>query len=278
MFFGNLKRYKTKNMKMSPTQLILVVLMSMSLASCWEITPPTITGFTLRDEVNLGQQIHEAWLSVPDSITILDPAEHQEVYNYISGLRAFILSTRMLENQDAFTWDIFVIQDDTKTDMFTTAGGYIYVHTGLLKYLTNENQLLNLLAHEMAYADKRYNKDFLQTNYNFSILLDVSQGGNAELTHDIATDLLNAKYEKAMVMAADSFTVQAICPTPYDAAGLADFLLQAGNEPLDWILRHNNMTDPMTRINNITTHKSDLGCTGNFVRASNYQAFIKKLP
>ena len=48
---------------------------------------------------------------------------------------------------------------------FCTPGGYIYVYTGLIKYLDNEAQLAGVLGHEIAHADLRHVTDQLTEQY-----------------------------------------------------------------------------------------------------------------
>lgn len=45
-----------------------------------------------------------------------------------------------------------VIEDDTP-NAFTTGGGYVYFHTGLLKILENEAQFAMVMGHELAHGD-----------------------------------------------------------------------------------------------------------------------------
>ncbi|MEM9726720.1 MAG: M48 family metallopeptidase, partial [Pseudomonadota bacterium] len=43
--------------------------------------------------------------------------------------------------------------DDKTPNAFTTGGGYVYIHTGLIRIMRNEAELAMVLGHEMAHGD-----------------------------------------------------------------------------------------------------------------------------
>lgn len=55
----------------------------------------------------------------------------------------------------AFATTIRII-DDEVPNAFTVGGGYIYLHTGLLKIFDNEAQLAMVVGHEMAHGDANH--------------------------------------------------------------------------------------------------------------------------
>jgi len=50
-----------------------------------------------------------------------------------------------------FTWHFFVI-DDKDVNAFSLPGGYVYVNSGLLKFVRTDDELAGVLAHEIAHA------------------------------------------------------------------------------------------------------------------------------
>src|SRR6187551_3081160 len=111
--------------------------------------------FSPEDDITLGQQVAKEIASDP-SFKILPPTQYAGVYNYLNGMRDAILNSGELAYDDKFTWELHVIQNDTVLNAFATPGGYIYIYTGLIKYLDNADALAGVLGHEMAHADERH--------------------------------------------------------------------------------------------------------------------------
>ena len=50
----------------------------------------------------------------------------------------------------------FTVLDDSSVNAFTTGGGYVYVHRGLLAYLNSEAELAAVLGHEETHVTARH--------------------------------------------------------------------------------------------------------------------------
>ena len=50
----------------------------------------------------------------------------------------------------------FTVVDEGSINAFTTGGGYVYVHRGLLAYLNSEAELAAVLGHEIAHVTARH--------------------------------------------------------------------------------------------------------------------------
>ena len=55
-----------------------------------------------------------------------------------------------------FDWELKIIHDDETLNAFCAPGGYIYVYTGLIKFLAHEDNLAGVIGHEIAHADLRH--------------------------------------------------------------------------------------------------------------------------
>ena len=54
-----------------------------------------------------------------------------------------------------FAFDrVRIIDNDETLNAFCLPGGFIYVYTGLIKYLDSEDHLAGVLGHEIAHADQ----------------------------------------------------------------------------------------------------------------------------
>ena len=71
-------------------------------------------------------------------------------------MKVFKIAKRILEANSSkevnlFNWEINVI-DSKEVNAFVLANGQIYVYTGMLETVANDNELAGILGHEMAHA------------------------------------------------------------------------------------------------------------------------------
>jgi predicted Zn-dependent protease len=78
--------------------------------------------------------------------------EDQAVQEYVDAV-----GQRLARNSDMpdMKWT-FVVIDEGSINAFTTGGGYVYVHRGLLAYLNSEAELAAVLGHEIAHVTARH--------------------------------------------------------------------------------------------------------------------------
>jgi beta-barrel assembly-enhancing protease len=71
---------------------------------------------------------------------------------YLNRVGRYVAS---YSSRPTITWTFAVI-DDSTVNAFSAPGGYVFVTTGLLKSLQNEDQLASVLAHEVAHITQRH--------------------------------------------------------------------------------------------------------------------------
>jgi predicted Zn-dependent protease len=78
--------------------------------------------------------------------------EDQAVQEYVNAV-----GQRVARHSDMpdLEWHFTVI-DDGSVNAFTTGGGYVYVHRGLLAYLNSEAELAAVLGHELSHVTARH--------------------------------------------------------------------------------------------------------------------------
>lgn len=234
--------------------------------------------FTIQQDKELGQQVAAEIAADPATYPILDSAQYKDVYQYIYKIRNKILNSGNVTHKDDFAWRIQVIKDDNTINAFCTPGGYIYVYTGILRYLDSEDQLAGVLGHEIAHADMRHSTRQMTTMYGIQTLLDVL-AGNRESIKTITAGLIGLKFSRNHETEADERSVHYLCNTDYNAAGGAGFFekIQAagGSSTPQFLSTHPN---PDNRIENYHNQKTAKGCTGSNTYSSEYQQMIRKLP
>lgn len=269
-------------MKRFAIAAFLLVSLAITLADCNSSKNGSSGGinlFSIDQDKQLGAQVETEIASDPAQYPLLDSASNKEVYAYMYKIRNAILNSGKLVHKDDFPWKVRVIRDDKTLNAFCTPGGYIYIYTGILKYMDNEAQLAGVLGHEMGHADLRHSTRQMTELYGVEILLQVLAGDRATLKQ-VAESLVSLKFSRNHETEADEASVRFLCPTSYPAdagAGFFEKMRQAGtsSNPPQFLSDH---PDPDNRIEHFHEAKARLGCTGNQTYDAEYKRIIAKLP
>lgn len=239
----------------------------------------TINIFTIADDKKLGLQVKAEIFNNPSQYPILDTVQYAQAYNYLRGIVTKILDGGKVYYKNDFVWETYIIQDDNVLNAFCTPGGYMFVYTGLIKYLDAENELAGVMGHEIAHADRRHSTDAMTRDYGISVLLGVVLGEDNQTLKNIAGNLLSLKYSRNAETEADKYSVTYLCPTSYKADGAAAFFQKMidngdGGGQLEWLSTH---PSPDNRVQNITTEKNDQNCSGSGTFDADYANFKTNL-
>ena len=105
-------------------------------------------------DLKLGAQFNSEIQSNQNEYPLLKGRD--DVKQYITNIGNKILSSPEIKKRDTYAWKFEVIDDDKTIDAFCVPGGYVYVYTGLMKYIDDEATLAGIIAHEIAHAEKRH--------------------------------------------------------------------------------------------------------------------------
>ncbi|NCX96935.1 MAG: peptidase M48, partial [Chitinophagia bacterium] len=149
-------------MKNNLSLFLLITGLLIGLSSCkkdedgvsCELIP--FNAFTLAQDKELGMQVAAGIAADPKNYPILSESQYPASYAYIRKIRDNILNSGKVTNKSSFDWPVYIIKDDKTLNAFCTPGGYIFVYTGLIKFLDTEDDLAGVLGHEIAHADKRH--------------------------------------------------------------------------------------------------------------------------
>ena len=262
------------------TKIFSVLAAIALVTACNNPDDNSINIFSIEDDKTLGAKVDAEIQSNPQEYPILSRSQYPQAYTYIEGIRDKILNGGNVYYKDEFEWKVYIIRDDNTLNAFCTPGGYIYVYTGLIKYLNAEHELAGVLGHEMAHADRRHSTDQLTKIYGLQLLLDILLGENQNDLTNIAASLAALTFSRSNETEADTYSVNYLCPTDYRADGAADFFQllidggQTGNTPV-FLSTH---PDPGNRVENITQQRTDQGCTGTGTYDAAYSDFKSSLP
>ncbi len=237
--------------------------------------------FNVEYQKNLGLQVRDQILSDPENYPILDEKRYPEAYRHINRITKNILNSGKVELKDRFNWEVRIIRDDKTLNAFCTPGGYIFVYTGLIKYLETEDQLAGVMGHEIAHADRQHSARQLEKQFGVALLIEIALGKKAgQELKDLANALVGLRFSRDHEYEADAFSVEYLSATQYRCNGAADFfekLMQSGAQtPPEFLSTHPN---PGNRVEAINQKARSINCSTNKPDSkTEYQKFKASLP
>lgn len=234
--------------------------------------------FSVEQDIELGRQVSQEINSNPAEFPILPEQSNREVYQYIRGITDRILSTGKVAHKDEFAWEVKIIDDPETLNAFATPGGYIYVYTGLIKFLDSEDELAGVMGHEIAHAAQRHSTQQMTKLYGLQILASVVTGNSEPgMIEQIALGLASLKNSRTHESEADEYSVIYLCGTSYNANGAAGFFRKmedsSAARPPEFMSTHPN---PGNRVQDIDNKAKELGCRGTSDNRGEYRR-IKSL-
>ena len=235
--------------------------------------------FSPDQDMELGTQVNEQILSDPKQFPLLPENGNETAYRYVRGITTKLLNTGQVQYSDKFAWQVRIIADDKTLNAFCTPGGYIYVYTGLIKFLDAEHELAGVMGHEIAHAALRHSTRQMTQAYGIAALSSIITGKSSPgLIEQIAQGLLSLKFSRNHETEADHYSVVYLCGTDYDAAGAAGFfkkIAEKGGSVPEFLSTH---PDPGNRIANIEANAKEMGCTGTVTNTAEYARIKSLLP
>ncbi|MFA0963508.1 M48 family metalloprotease [Roseivirga sp. BDSF3-8] len=269
-----------KRLKRLPVLLIAVLMCF--LQACDKNN--NLSLFSVQNDVELGQQVSQEIANNPQEFPVLSESQYPEAYTYLEGILDEILASDEVAYKEEFAWEIKIIQDDDVLNAFATPGGYIYIYTGLIKYLDSEDDLAGVLGHEIAHADLRHTSRQLQRQYGISILLSVALGQDPgtleQIAAQIAGGLAGLRFSREFEEEADSRSVDYLADTDYACNSAASFfeklLAEEQNSGTPEFL--STHPSPDNRVADINAKAEDINCDTTPLNPSSYDNFKNMLP
>ena len=242
--------------------------------------------FSPENDVELGKMSAQSLTDEPDEYPILPESEYPEAYAHLRRVVGGIIDSPEIQYRDVFAYDqMKIINRDDVLNAFCTPGGYIYVYTGLIKYLDREDHLAGVLGHEIAHAEKRHGSVRLQKEYGAKaltsfLLLTVPVSAGDYVNAKILKDLMGLSYSRDQEAQADEYSVRYLSTSEYGCDGTAGFFIklkEAGDDVgIPEIL--SDHPDSGSRIQEIQREAKRLGCSTQPANQSRWAAFQESLP
>ncbi len=248
--------------------------------------------FTDSDEVGLGKKFDEEIRKNSKEYPIYN--RNPEVKKYIeNNIFKEILNSPEVKKRTVYNYQLKIIDNDSVMNAFAVPGGYIYVYTGLLKYLDSEAALAGVLGHEIAHVERRHATQRITAAYGISFVMSIILVNNptqlAELAANMFTGLALLANSRANEDESDQYSILYLKGTRFYPGSVKFFFeklrddgkVSSGERGIALFL--STHPDPIDRIENtekrigemgmkILTYK-DTAAAGIFFKE--YQRFIK---
>ncbi|MEH1944936.1 MAG: M48 family metalloprotease [Nostoc sp.] len=228
-----------------------------------------LSNMSPRQEVDLGKQINQELVGSEVRL-YRDP----EVNRYVEQV-----GRRLAANSDRpdLPYTFQVVESDT-INAFATLGGYVYVHTGLLKTADNEAELASVLAHEIGHiGGKHVVKQMQQKALQSGLLTAAGLDRNTavKIGVQLARDLPRSRNNE---FEADERGLRTLTRSGYAQSAMVSFmqkLLKKGGSAPTFLSTHPGTSD---RIDGLRRAINSQPSKGNYgLDKASYKANIRPL-
>lgn len=253
----------------------------MLFASCQKTE--SLTDFTEADAMLLGERLHQTIIE-NNLLEIIPEESNTAPYAYVdSRLQEILFSPEVVVGDD-FVWKIVLFQDEDRR-AFATPGGYIYISSGLIFFLDNEDQFAGLLAHLVAHILASHLSETLFFSYGVNNLKTISETNNTAELIKIVDDLdpLGSflTISRANELEADTLTVKLLASSGQSCESSGLFMSRLldiqPEQQASFIDAHRFET---TRVGTIGAFADTNGCSDEVDGESTirYRAFRNSIP
>ena len=256
-----------------------LLLMVLAFVSC-QSRDGDFTIFSEEDDMELGRQIAAQIESNPKLFPILLRSDYPELYVHLEKIRDKILASDAVLHRGDFSWELKVIENDTLYNAFCTPGGYIYVYSGLIRFVQSEDELAGILAHEIAHGDLRHSTDQMTKAFGMQTLVRIVAGSDVEQLTQLGVNLLGLSFSRSDEEEADKAAVNFLNDTDYHPRAFSAFFkrMEARYQSpgaLQFLSTHPN---PENRIEKIETVWRETGSKGGNDHTKEFRKLQRSLP
>lgn len=232
---------KSRNfLKVFPFLLCLFV-----FSSCEQIAD---AAFSDKDDIEMGANLDKEIRSKPSEFRIINNPELQA---YLQSIVKQIIRSPLVKKKKTYSYKITILDDDKAINAFCTPGGYIYVYTGLLKFLENEASLAAVLSHEIAHSEKRHVRQRMLSAMGLQLIISAILGNGAsvfqEMGLQIAGTLALLSNSRGDELEADEWGFKYMQASPYYQGAMSYFFEKIAREE-----KSNKMSKAMESL--LSTH------------------------
>lgn len=251
--------------------IVFLFFVSFYFISCSDVNV-----FPIETDLKIGELYDENLLE--NNSELVSEEKNKELYASLNKIKENILTSPEINYKSNFIWELKILDDDSTINAFCTPGGYIYVYTGLIKFLENEDQLAGVLGHEIAHADLRHSTSQMTKSLGIKAVL-FFLGIDGSLFTDIAQNLAGLTFSRDHETQADKFSVLYLSSTSYDPKGVKYFFekmskKEGKNVNIQFLSTHPN---PDNRMEMIDKYWNELGLDPVTPKKNDNYKYILKL-
>ncbi|MEH2074292.1 MAG: M48 family metalloprotease [Nostoc sp.] len=228
-----------------------------------------LSNISPNQEVDLGKQINQEL--VGSQVRLY---RNPEVNRYVEQV-----GRRLAVNSDRpnLPYTFQIVEDDS-INAFATLGGYVYVHTGLLKTADNEAELASVLAHEIGHIGGKHVVKQMQQKALESGLLTAAgldRSTAVQIGVQLARDLPRSRNNE---FEADQRGLRTLTRTGYAQSAMVSFmkkLLNKGGSAPTFLSTHPGTSDRIDALRRAINSQPSNGTYG--LDNASYKANIRPL-
>ncbi|MBQ4833229.1 M48 family metallopeptidase [Pseudoalteromonas sp. MMG010] len=214
-------------------KLVLAVLATAVLVGC-KTSPTGRTQIALYSDSQMSEMGTASFAQMKESQPINTNVKTNAYVNCIADKVIAVLPDEYANQQ----WEVVVFEDDS-ANAFALPGGYIGVHTGLLKIATNQDQLATVLGHEVGHVIAEHSNERVSQSSLISTGLQLGsvalEMGDVQYRNEIMQGLgLGAQYGVILPFSRSH-------ESEADTIGL-DLMAEAGFNPQESVTLWQNMS------------------------------------
>ncbi len=238
-------------------KLVLALVATAVLAGC-KTSPTGRTQIALYSDQQMSEMGTASFADMKKNQPI---NKNPKINTYVNCIAEKVIA--VLPNEYASqNWEVVVFEDDS-ANAFALPGGYIGVHTGLLKIATNQDQVATVLGHEVGHVIAEHSNERVSQSSLLSTGMQLGsvalEMGNVQYRNEIMQGLgLGAQYGVVLPFSRSH-------ESEADTIGL-DLMAKAGFNPKESVTLWENMSTagsgatpeflsthpaPTSRINNL---------------------------
>ncbi|WP_420318412.1 M48 family metalloprotease [Ekhidna sp.] len=261
--------------------IISTVFIILTISSCQKTDE--LIDFTESDEILLGDKIAQ-FIENDPGYSIIPEEGNTIPYGYVNSRLQEVISTSAISKGEDFQWTIRIFESDTR-HAFAHPGGYLYISTGMIFYLDNEDQFTGLIAHFVAHINLSHITERLFFKYGVNGLKSIAESGDEESIRQIVEDLdLNNNYiilSRAHELQSDTLAITILSETTQSCQSNGLFFSRVLNvQPSQQAALINAHRLTQERVDDIENITSTNGCDAIVDDESSlrYRSFRNSIP
>lgn len=208
--------------------LLILLLCLLALNACEQIAD---AAFSDKDDIEMGATLDKEIRSKPTEFPIL---VNLELQRYVQSIVKQLIRSPLVKRKKTYSYKVTILNDDKAINAFCTPGGYIYVYTGLLKFLDNEASLAAVLSHEIAHAEKRHVRQRMLSAMGVQLIVSAILGNGSsvfkEMGLQIAGTLALLSNSRGDELEADELGFLYLQSSPYYQGAMSYFFEKIAKE------------------------------------------------